>query len=254
VFGWFSAVSCSDRVCVAVGGYYDTSVKYRPMLAVSIDGGVTWTYPSTVTDPNTATPSIDPSYEPSESIPADLESITCHDERCIAVGKYQNTSSLSSPMIAVGTDFYALIGGVWTYPTTGTNPNLANPKIVPSFLSGHLNDVTCNSTTSICIAVGGYNTTDNESLALLGASNNDGATWVYPVTTLTNHEEFTHASCNETACLAVGVHSSLPSLAVGTNFNDSSGGDWYYPSEVNHAPSTTPSLSNGSFRGASASK
>lgn len=42
--GYFNTASCQGTYCMAAGGYQSTSGTSYPLLAVSSDGGVTWTY------------------------------------------------------------------------------------------------------------------------------------------------------------------------------------------------------------------
>lgn len=153
----FTSSSCSTGSCIAAG-YYATERGYYPMLASSVDKGVTWTY------------GVD-----SQNSPADFSNMglfvgaSCTQNICIA-GGYYFTDMASLPMIVMSTD----LGATWTY-VEQTLPGGSNLAM--------LNGVACQDTT--CIAGGEYKVRNGDGTTsvypLLSVSTDNGATWDYQI-------------------------------------------------------------------------
>lgn len=49
--GFFRTVTCHENSCIASGDYTIDSAYY-PLLALSLDGGITWDFPASIMDPH----------------------------------------------------------------------------------------------------------------------------------------------------------------------------------------------------------
>lgn len=49
--GTYSSASCNGNTCIAGGHYFDATQQQRPLIAQSTDNGVTWTFPTSITQP-----------------------------------------------------------------------------------------------------------------------------------------------------------------------------------------------------------
>ncbi len=169
-FGFLNGISCNGSTCIAAGSYYDSGNLPRPLIALSQDSGVTWTYPSSITVPVFVPDNI--SHPFSFGVFSD---VSCNGSTCIAVGNYSDTSNVQRPLLAQSQDS----GVTWTYPSS-------IPAVVfvpdntsyPFSHTGLFNSASCNGST--CIAVGEYHDTSNKRLPLLAQSQDFGMTWFYP--------------------------------------------------------------------------
>lgn len=209
--GVFNFASCNLTSCVAVGTYSTNIVNlpHRPLIAVTHDGGSTWTYPQSVFT----------------NLPRDFVSVTelnyvsCNANRCVAVGQYESNrgSNLHFPLLLTSQDN----GDTWTYSLNIINNLPADYRVAAGF-----NAVTCNR--NICIAVGSYKSANfnGEFMPLLASSTDGGQIWTYPPSIIDNattlsfniiNGTFSSVSCNDNDCVAEGQYQSKRS------------GGFYYP-------------------------
>ncbi|HHF7368023.1 TPA: hypothetical protein ACPSKY_003174 [Legionella bozemanae] len=177
--GHFNSASCSGMNCVAAGSYNvynpsaDITIQY-PMLASSLNGGISWTYPI-----NNGNPPPNFDADASHFPPGgQFNSVSCNGNICIGVGSYFVYESsagqdVSYPFLALSTDS----GAHWSYKITNTMPQLPNDFDMNG--GGYFDNAYCNG--SACIASGAYFTTGRTQSALLASSNDGGITWVYTV-------------------------------------------------------------------------
>ncbi|WP_133136016.1 sialidase family protein [Legionella rowbothamii] len=108
---YFSGVSCSGNICIAVGSYLKDSTTSFPLLAASSDGGKTWTYRINSTYPVLVGDTMEG---------GNFNTASCQGVYCMAAGSYRSTSGTSYPLVAVSSD-----GGVtWDYRVDGISPAL----------------------------------------------------------------------------------------------------------------------------------
>lgn len=171
---YFSGSSCSGKLCAMAGRYLVGAVTY-PMIALSKDGGITWSYPinSSTVFPGTMTPS-------NTNFAGVMNSIQCIGSLCAAAGQYHTVKG-SFPLLALTLDAER----TWSYPINALKlPNGAVAATQDGFV-GNLQDVTCSGTH--CLAVGQYNinaTANNgkgEKYPLLALSTDSGTSWSYPL-------------------------------------------------------------------------
>ena len=114
-FGGFISSSCTGTggtaICIAGGLYHATNGTDYPMLALSTNGGATWSYP---VDSSGLLPS-------DYSNNGEFKSLSCTGTGgtaiCIAGGNYQATNSNYYPMLALSTN-----GGTsWSYVIDGNS-------------------------------------------------------------------------------------------------------------------------------------
>ncbi|MDR3442569.1 MAG: sialidase family protein [Legionella sp.] len=159
--GIFNTVSCSATTCIAGGDYNDATRLLRPMLALSQDKGITWTYPTVFTSPV-----LTPAFAGNGSI----NSVSCSGDTCLAVGSYSDTSFTAiHPLLAVSQDR----GTTWTFPAA-----VSQPTLTPAFSSGALISASCNK--NICLASGSYADAAGQSRPLIAQSIDNGVTWTFP--------------------------------------------------------------------------
>ncbi|WP_207385576.1 Ig-like domain-containing protein, partial [Legionella gratiana] len=240
--GIFYSVSCTStnsgsNYCVAVGLYSDASAVSRPLLAVSQDSGVTWTFPGSITAPF---------FTPSNTYPFQgdgvLFGVSCDGSICVAVGRYTDTNNIKRPLLAQSTD----AGVTWTYPTSVTAPVFTPSNTYPfgnptGSQITFLTSASCHG--SICIAVGSYTDSNTIIRPLLVQSTNSGATWTYPESitapsfpsayAFSNFGSLIRARCDGNICIAAGIYTTgdptrRPLLAQSTD----SGVTWTYPESI----------------------
>ena len=239
--GEFYSASCTANTCIAAGYYVDDGSVARPLLAVSINAGMSWTFPEFITAPV---------FTPNNSNPFSegaFTSASCTANTCIAVGNYVDSTVVSRPLLAVSTDR----GATWTYPESITAPVFTPNNSHPFSRDGYFRGASCTANT--CIAVGTY-FDGTAPRPLLAVSTDRGATWTYPesitapVFTPNNSNPFSAggfdgASCTANTCSAAGGYYdglvTRPLLAVSTN----AGMSWTYPEAIT-APVFTPNNSN----------
>lgn len=238
--GQFNGATCSGPVCIAGGSYSNLTTGHAndPLIAVSTDNGMTWTYPPSVIT----------------NLPADFSSlhglngVSCNDNLCIAAGIYNsNAPPISKPYLAVSTDS----GGTWNYPTTVFSN-------VPSDFDGGgftqqskgfpfptlNNSASCND--ARCVAVGQYQSAQGIKpyLPMLAISRRSGTVWTYFHRVpgdfdfdegIQSDNFFNGICCQAKSCVAVGGYdatnpqaNALPLLAVSHDH----GLSWSYPPSV----------------------
>lgn len=230
--GHLVSTSCSNSICVAVGGYNEgPGPTNRPLLAQSTDSGNTWIYPASITNPQFITNVFDNF--------SDLYGVSCSGNTCIAVGRYMSFGdNVYRPLFALTQN----AGISWSYPEAPTSPIFQPNDTNPFVNFGTINSVSCIGTT--CVAVGSYSDGLTQR-PLLASSQDSGSTWSYrettnaPVFTPTNSYpfdrdgQFNSVSCTSSICIAVGsyvdnTNVEAPLLAQSTD----SGITWFYPTSI----------------------
>jgi hypothetical protein len=104
--GQFLSVSCTSSICIAVGSYVDDNNRTNPLLAQSLDSGVTWVFPYSITQPV---------FMPNDTFPFQSDgmfnSAECKEDICIASGSYVDATNVKAPLLAISKDK----GVTWLY-------------------------------------------------------------------------------------------------------------------------------------------
>ncbi|ARB90967.1 immunoglobulin I-set domain protein [Legionella longbeachae] len=191
--GVLQAVHCNAIRCIATGYYTDAANVQRPLLAHSTDG-VTWGFPSNITQPN-----LTPAFV-SNGV---FQAIHCNARRCIATGYYTDATNVQHPLLAHSDDR----GLTWDFSNSITQQNIR-----PAFASnGVLQAVHCNAIR--CIATGHYTDAANVQRPLL-AHSTDGVTWDFPsnitqpnlTPAFVSNGSLQTAHCYESHCIATGYY------------------------------------------------
>jgi hypothetical protein len=221
--GEFFAASCSDKLCIASGHYVDDPIisdHFRPLLAMSQDGGATWSYPEAI-----YSNALPHSFQ--DGI---LKTASCSDKLCIASGFFYNkNSALARPLLAVSRDG----GTTWSYPEA-----IYSSALPKHFSFGSL-DGGANCNGNLCIATG-YFHGDGKIRPLLAMSQDGGVTWSYPPAIYSSETlpssfteaELISARCKGKYCTASGHYydgqNNRPLLAM----TQDGGKTWSYPSAI----------------------
>lgn len=261
-----SDAACSQSFCAAVG-VYSTNQQRKPLLAISKDNGLAWSYLSVM--PNTfvqaeldqvkcntstcvaagAGTTQDDNYLPVlmtssdggswispaiANLPHDLTAFgmfsaaTCDDRGCFAAGKFEKAKQ--------GFPYYPLIavsadkGKSWSYSSDILNKTPAVSSF-SDYYDFNLTNISCNDTT--CVLGGTYFNSKEAYLPLIAVSNDKGVTWNYPKSVFSNmpggvHQaEINKVACDQKSCIAVGK-STAPYLAVSSD----RGATWSYPASI----------------------
>lgn len=179
----------------------------------------------------------------------------------ISVGTYIS-STTQRPLLVVSQD----LGDNWIYPEVINAPVFqpTNPNQFDN--NGVFFGASCNS--SLCIAVGKGEDTDNHNRPLLAQSKDAGSTWLYPqpvndpIFTPASSVPFqpattstlSAASCNDTLCFAVGSYRSIRRPLL--TYTPDLGNSWIFPGNVTtpvFTPNTHPYLEDGELMSASCS-
>ncbi len=161
---FYGKASCYSNTCVASGGYSDEQEVQRPLLALSQDGGSTWSFPTSITQPV---------LNPTFSNAGGLNGAECFEETCMAVGSYQDLNSIQRPLLALSRD----AGVYWSYPSA-----ITEAVGVQNFVSGSFADTRC--TGHLCLAAGQYS--DGITSYPIIAQTLDGSTdWYFPTSITT---------------------------------------------------------------------
>lgn len=174
----FRGASCTGENirarCVAVGFFNTSKGTALPLVALTKDGGQSWTYPpffytklKTTVDPNVRR--------------ASFNSASCIDKNkqsiCMIAGNYCTDKSCGHqfPLIAVSIDG----GKTWHYPPS-VFQNLST-RIDPNLTQAFFSDISCSGSqaSSFCVASGQYSTS-SATFPLAAYSIDKGATWIYP--------------------------------------------------------------------------
>lgn len=224
--GQLASVSCSGQLCIAAGQYGNPGTNH-PLLALTTDGGSTWSYPAEIQN------------TPSNFIGGQFIGASCSGTVCVASAQYNINAARTRPLLIVTQDS----GKHWNYPDSiQKNVPIGTARSI-------LSSPACSG--KLCIAVGSFSR-GNSTLPLLAVSNDRGSNWTYPaqiyntVPQNSTNAEFISASCDKTLCIAAGYFNSdtqKPMLAVSYD----SGATWSYPPAVyNNLPSDY--IGNASFR------
>ena len=202
--GQFNSVTCSNTNCVAVGMYTKSELKGYPLIATSVNSGLSWTYTLDDSMPATA-----PSGYFNNGKFSD---VACTGSHCVAVGSYQSkigNTPFNFPLIASSNNS----GQSWTYTL-----DRSTSSELPSDFSKSSVFTNAACTNSNCIAVGNYKNTSNIIYPLIVTSTNQGLTWSPTLDSLTttalpsdyyNNSQLYSISCSDSNCSSVGLYSSL---------------------------------------------
>ena len=251
--------SGSNAVCIASGTYFNTS-SYFPLLALSSNGGLNWTYPPSIFQNLTTT--IDPSFSGGYLATASCTKST-FDNVCVASCNFTTLDELQRPLLAVSKDK----GHSWSYPHA-IFKNLKS-TVDPSFQNGFFISSSCTGerNQAVCVAAGSYSNLTS-TMPLLTISRDAGQTWFYPpditkdLANKIGHSFkggfFNAVSCSgkgtKAVCIAAGSYfrqsgASVPFLAL----TKDGGNSWSYPDFIYTKLKTLvdPNFLAGTFDGAS---
>ena len=254
--------SCTGKgnktICIAAGLFFNDSTTL-PLLALTRNGGNTWTYPPSIF--SNLSSQIDPEIERGV-----LRAASCtgseNTARCIGAGFFIKNEVLI-PLLALTKDG----GQNWTYP-----PYIYTKLktiVDPNFRTGKFNGATCidKAKNSICMAAGDFCTDRScgKKFPLIAATKDGGKTWDYPSSVYKNltvkinpaylRGAFNDVSCSGTKehsfCLASGEFETAGGLFPLTAYSIDNGDTWSYPPYVFENLSTTisPEFSRGFFSG-----
>lgn len=210
--GLFTNASCSASTCIGWGLYGTNTAQVLPLMAVTQDGGNTWSFPPSVYQNS---PAGIISLQPYQS--------SCAEATCIAVGVYA-TAVTNIMLLALTTNN----GLLWSYP-----------PVVNSLQAGTIfsefRGASCSGST--CIAAGAFFSTS--LFPLLALTNDRGVNWSFPSDITANlpanytFGRFYSASCSGMICMAAGDifdggGVNRPLIAMSRN----GGINWEYPPEV----------------------
>jgi hypothetical protein len=215
-----NAVSCSGINCVAGGAYTDFDNKVWPLIAGTVDNGMTWTYP--------VSGSSGPQPDGLNNVDGGtFLSTSCSGNTCIASGTYEDFNQNDN---SVGDVAQSIDGGAtWTYPVDG--------RLLPTNFGYQslFNGASCSA--NICVAGGAYNENNSNIHAMLVQSTNGGANWSYAIDMAIGPQpsdygivsQFNSASCSGAVCVAGGSYvntngDQVPLLAQTRN----AGASWTY--------------------------
>jgi hypothetical protein len=192
--GLQSVACASTSVCVAVGGYFDSSGDAQGMLVTG--SGTSWSATEAPLPPNAATyPDVA------------FQSVACPSTTvCVAVGWYYDSSNVTHGLLETGS------GTTWTATEEPLPPNAA---AIPSTI---LQSVSCPSTTS-CVATGQYADSSGATRGLLVTGS--GTTWTateepLPATGASPSGIPPSVACpSTTSCVVAGEYLLPPSYSEG---------------------------------------
>lgn len=163
--------SCSGLLCVAPGAYQDTSSGFRPLLALTIDGGLNWSYPSIINEVQFSPDNLSHPFGSGGW----LGSSFCTGTTCLAAGGYTDSFFDFRPLLARSSDG----GSTWVYPSEINAVIFTPDNVTHQFLNnGSFNSVSCIG--DACVAAGSYTDTNGITRPLLAYSNDLGVNWSYP--------------------------------------------------------------------------
>lgn len=211
-----NGINCDTGICVAVGNFLDSNDSTEhPGVAVSADR-VTWNQ-------------IELALPTGFTEAASLNSVSCVQNSCIAVGGFTNDScSDSFPGIAVSSDNGKTI---WTEQVLSTFPSTP-PGI--TLVAGELLGISC--TTTYCVAVGEYiDTLGNIYPAIAISTDSQHMTWSQTaLTSLPSFSgipmvegQFNSVTCAGTVCIAVGQYTDGNDIVYpGVAYSADNGNTW----------------------------
>jgi hypothetical protein len=100
--------SCSGALCVVSGSYQVSSNIFEPLVAVSHDGGTSWTFAVTSTTP----------AQPSDFDGISMGGTNCKGTYCVISGSYDNSGAQSQPFVLVSNNS----GVSWTFVVSSASP------------------------------------------------------------------------------------------------------------------------------------
>lgn len=163
----FNDIHCSGSLCIAPGYYEDTNLITRPLLAITTDGGLNWSYPSAI---NAVSFTIESAINHPFAADGRLVSGACSGNTCMAAGYYTDTNGIMRPLLAITSD----AGTTWHYPSSLTEPrNLSHPFSY----NGAFQSIHCSA--NVCTASGYYTDTNHITRPLMAISKNLGLVWTY---------------------------------------------------------------------------
>ncbi|RUR09653.1 sialidase family protein [Legionella sp. km772] len=232
---YFIGSSCSGNLCAMGGRYLVGNVTY-PMLAISKDGGLTWSYPinSTTALPGTMTPS-------NTDVAGFINGVYCLGSLCAAAGQY-HTAQGNFPLLALTLD----AGHTWTYPISALKLPKGAVAAATSGFVGSLQNVFCTGTR--CLVTGQYNVSSSgkgKRYPLLGLSTNSGASWSYPLNAQSIYPggisvpasgiagNFSRILCVNEKCILSGTYRSTGDLGTQSyiilGYSANGGASWIFP-------------------------
>ena len=197
--GVLQAVHCREDGCVASGYYTDEEDVQHPLLAYSLDHGLTWDFSNSMSQPNHNTTSL------SNGV---LQAVHCSADGCVASGYYTDEEDVQHPLLANSLDH----GLTWDFSNSMTQPNLNTT----SLSNGVLQAVHCSE--EGCVASGYYTDAENVQHPLLAYSLDHGLTWDFSNSIEHLNGVLQAVYCSEEGCFATGfyingMHGQLPLLA-----------------------------------------
>lgn len=215
--GFLAGASCTGTVCVAAGRYSTVSTGY-PMALSSSNGGQSWTVTL-----SSGTPALPGDY----SDRGTFLNVSCNGSNCVAAG-YYNSTTATFPLAATSTNS----GQSWTYTLTSSAPTLPSDYDQSSQSTKGFSSVSCSTTS--CVAVGSYSSTDTFNYPLAATSLDGGLTWSYTLDSSTPNtstgdltNEFNSVSCSGNTCVAVGESGDSPTYPLIATSNNG-GQTWTY--------------------------
>lgn len=211
-----SSIAFAIQPLVAVGTWSEKGLD-KPLVAVSKNQGVTWSYP-----PSANLQPVTQNYSRGE-----LTKVFCNNQRCVAAGYWMDNEAIFRPLLASSLDE----GNTWNYLDM-----LHQSPLLPNPLYSKFHDITCAE--SFCIAAGKYTNTDNLTLPLLAHGQyQPEIVWHFLTENIQQHlpedfyaGHFNQVSCNNHICVAAGEYSNqirhrLPLLMQ----SDETGQNWQIP-------------------------
>lgn len=243
VTGLFDKSSCTGTgnkaVCIATGSFFTGPPGLLPWIALTQDGGTSWTYPTYIFKDLNIT--IDPGFQRGSFYSA---SCTGKDTKavCVAAGAFD--ARRSKPFLVVTRDG----GNSWHYPDfiytklkTVVDPNFVQGAFIGSSCTG-------SGSKSICTAVGYYcnDRFCNNIFPLLALSTNGGKNWSYPPSIYSNltssiDPDYKRALLSDVSCSGVAHHSfcvasgqleTTTGLFPLTAISTDDGATWTYPKYI----------------------
>lgn len=185
-------ISFAQQPLVAVGTWSEQGID-RPLIAVSQDKGLTWSYP-----PSANQQPVDVNF-----FRGDLNRVSCNTHFCVAAGSWMDKNAVFRPLLSWSND----AGNTWHYLDM-----LHQEPVLPKVSSSKLQDITC--TEHFCLAAGMYTDTDKLTLPLLARGEYQPEfSWHFLTKSIQPHlpdnfqeGQFNEVSCNKHTCLAAGEY------------------------------------------------
>ena len=211
-----NGINCNTGICVAVGNFLDTTDDFQhPGIAISTNRAA-WSQ-------------LELNLPVGYSGDASLNSVSCVQNSCIAVGSFTNSiTSFLFPGVAVSSDNAKT---TWTEQVLSTLPSTP-PGI--SLVQGELIGISCTST--YCVAVGDYDDSLGNHYPGVAISI-DSQHMVWSQTALTSlpsfsgipmvQGQFNSVTCTNSVCIAVGVYADNNNISYpGVAYSSDNGNTW----------------------------